>query len=97
MGGYPAGSPDPALPSHPSQEKLCPWPHRLSGFPLTTLWASSIKWVDARAVEAHGGGEFCSGEACLWIEPHPLLGWPPAGYSLTLETLRPFPQRCLLS
>ena len=39
---------------HPSQGWLCPWPQCLPGFPVTTLWASSVKWVHARAVGAHG-------------------------------------------
>lgn len=50
----PCRVPRPSIPSHPSQRMLCPWPRRLSGLPLTTLGASSVKWVDARAVGAHG-------------------------------------------
>lgn len=45
-----------------------------------------------RGWRACGGQEACGREAWPWTEPHPLLGWPPAGYSLTLGSPPPFPR-----
>lgn len=70
----------------PWSREPVPQPHCLSGFPLTSLWTSSVKWVDARA-----GGPLEARRPGQWTEPHPLLGWPPTGYSLTLQSPPPFP------
>lgn len=73
-------------------------PPRLTaaGFPLSTLWAFlPAKGAGARAIGAHGGpwwvGVPQQGGLAIWLadEPHPLLAWPPAGYSLPPVTLCP--------
>lgn len=82
--GYPAGSP----------ASLTPWVH--THHPLgPPLFLCKM-----------GGCQDCVGPREAWsaalgrvlsTEPYPLLGWPPARYSLTLKSLPPFPQGCLLS